>query len=157
MYSIFKDTPCLNGNPLINNNTFRKCDFRNLEQNVELPSMRKSTYSLKYLKIAMDTFDKYTMEKTDTKIDKPTYVSGCLEDTLFGDLYYGSESTIQVVETDYESYSQENAIVLTESVHPMHYDSFTKMFCGPNLIPDELISNDFSGRPYGFSFKFSRK
>lgn len=157
MYSIFKDTPCLNGNPLINNNSFRKCDFGQLEQNVEMPSMRKSTYSLKYLKIPMDVFDEYTIENTDTIKDKPTYVSNCLPDVLFGDLYYGSESTIQVVEYDYDGYSQETAIVLTESVHPMHYDSFTKMFCGRNLIPDGLISNDYSGRPYGFSFKFSRK
>ena len=157
MYSIFKDTFCTSGNGLINNNDFRKCDPKMIEQTSEMPSIRKSTYSLKYFKIDMDAFTKYIIEPQQTTLDQLTYVTSCMEDALFGDLYYGSESTIQVVQADTEEYQQEHAVVLTRSVHPMHYDTFTKIFCGPNNIPESLISTDFSGRPYGFSFDFSRK
>ena len=62
LLGLYNDTPCFEGDPFINNNTFKKCIPLQMEQDPRMRAMRKSNYSLKYLYIGVEELIGYSQK-----------------------------------------------------------------------------------------------
>ena len=145
LLAIHTHSACFSGNGIINNNDFTKCDLKKLDEDPRQIAQRVSNYSLRYLLISYE--EVFSNASNQEEADKISYASLCSKNLMIGDLTYGDQSSIELI--DDEEYI---AFVVTTAVHPKDLDSYTKSFCGgPNHA---IVSNvdGMTSRAYGFSY-----